>query len=169
MMSNGAGAGVLRDTLYNKEPDSRGIEICSIYAGGKAFPEGWSACFLDCATITKLVLVAPPDLRDVFLKGFCECWLTGIVMSCHSGSDARVMRSERSCESFVYSKGSGVWIVVSRKDTTRHGRVGKVAKTHLACANEADEYDDHTFGTVLVVLDGIEVTVHIVFVQARLG
>ncbi len=39
-------------------------------------------------------------------------------------------------------------------------------RTHLACANEADEYDDHTFGTVL---DGIEGTVHIVFVQARLG
>lgn len=39
------------------------------------------------------------------------------------------------------------------------GRVGKSSEraAHLACANETDEYDDHTFGTVL---DGIEVTVH---------
>lgn len=29
----------VRDTMTTG-PNSRGIEICSIYAGGKAFPEG---------------------------------------------------------------------------------------------------------------------------------
>ena len=80
---------------YHAEPDSRGIEVCSIYAGGKALPETGSACFLDAATIAKLILVAPPDLRDVFLKGFCERRLTGgVVMSCHSGIFVRMSLCE---------------------------------------------------------------------------
>lgn len=61
--------------------------------------------------------------------------------------DAKKKKKTRSYESLCY-KGSGVWIVDESE---------KVANAHLACANETDEYDDHTFGTVL---DGIEVTVH---------
>ena len=55
--------------------NSRGIEVCSVYADGPASPKTRSAYVLDFATITKLILVAPPDLRDAFLEGFCECRL----------------------------------------------------------------------------------------------
>jgi len=52
-----------------------GIEVCSVYADGPASLKTRSAYVLDFATITKLILVAPPDLRDAFLEGFCECRL----------------------------------------------------------------------------------------------
>jgi hypothetical protein len=51
---------------------SRGIEVCSIYADRQTLPETGSAQTLNTTPITKLVLVAPPYLRNISLKGFCE-------------------------------------------------------------------------------------------------